>query len=78
MSSPVITPMHIGFVAWANQLWLSFDVFLPLATSEETWQEWAASVYALSTLEGVPNPSDFKNWRDWAALVLNSKKKSIP
>jgi hypothetical protein len=43
------------------------------------WQEWAAGLKAIDifTNEGIPGPSIYKNWQDWASALVGAINQPV-
>lgn len=43
-------------------------------TDERMWKDWAVGLNAISLFnnEAIPDPSNFSDWRDWAAAVIGA------
>lgn len=65
----VTQPVGITLIDWANQVVLDLDRFGAFGklNNENDWQRWAVQFVASPSIDRmIPNPYQFKNWRDWA------------
>ncbi len=72
MASPLPNPDDSDFVTWANCVGVSFNLLVPVASSEDLWKDWVCSLVPIRELGVVPNPMSFETWQEWAVYFINS------
>jgi hypothetical protein len=69
----IVIPRDIDFLTWSANLYTDLpNLNIPLATSEETWKEWAETMLLENEIVSVPLPDNFDNWQNWADYFVNN------
>lgn len=76
-----VSPYGMTPQEWTAATTMDLEAFgnIPVLLDPSKWQDWGASVLALSTLNNVvlPDPYSFDDWQEWALnfnAVLNGRQ----
>lgn len=76
----IYDPRFHTFESWASlmvELYAAQQLEIP---SEKTdWKKWGEGLKAIGVFgnEAIPGTSNFENWDDWAAALVNAVNASI-
>lgn len=77
--SLIYDPRYHTWDSWASLMCEAYGAQqLAIPRDEADWQSWAAGLKAIDIFsnEGIPGPTAFTNWQDWATAVMNAVNSS--
>ena len=72
-TAPLVDPRYMEFPEWASRMCEQFATQqLEIPDERTDWKSWATGLIAIDLFvnEGIPDPSVFENWQDWAAVLV--------
>jgi hypothetical protein len=76
----VYDPRYKTFTEWAYLMCEAYaGQQLEIPNSDDEWQTWAAGLVGIDlfTNEAIPDPYKFKNWDDWATVLVNNVNQKV-
>lgn len=69
----IVLPHAIDFMHWSQTLVIDLPNFsIPIAQSEEQWQDWAQRLLEENGLTNLAFPNTFTDWKKWADYFINN------
>ena len=76
MAIPVVyDPRYMDWDHWASLMVEAYGAQnLEIPSGEENWKGWAVGFRGIDLFsrDGVPDPYQFDDWREWAVAVVNT------
>jgi hypothetical protein len=76
----VYDPRYHTFESWASLMCEQYAAQqLAIPDASTNWQDWASGLKAIDvfTNEGIPGPSYYDDWQEWAEALVNSVNPSV-
>jgi hypothetical protein len=76
----VYDPRYHTFDSWASLMVEQYAAQqLEIPNNQTDWKLWGQGLLAIDifTNEGVPNPSQYEKWEDWATALLGAMNPQV-
>ena len=76
----VYDPRYHTFESWASLMCEQYAAQqLAIPDASTNWQDWASGLKAIDvfTNEGIPGPSIYDDWQEWAEALVNSVNPAV-
>jgi hypothetical protein len=76
----VYDPRYHTFESWASLMCEQYAAQqLAIPDANTNWKDWASGLKAIDVFanEGIPDPSIFDDWHEWAEALVNSVNPAV-
>lgn len=76
----VYDPRYHTFESWASLMCEQYAAQqLAIPDANTNWKDWASGLKAIDvfTNEGIPGPSYYDDWQEWAEALVNSVNPAV-